>query len=162
MRLVTRFTAFSLIMLLMFTAGLPACAAWTAVVNSIPTILNIIGQSQTVLRVIDLAFDEFGNAQIVPKETVVTFRHLLADCYVALDAAQHLIAGAGSLSQEQTDEAFASFRRSYAALTDFLRRVGVMRPNGTITPTAGRMITIRSPMVIEDWQRRHPGMSLNQ
>lgn len=123
----------SLLLALSFAISLPACAA---VGPLLPKLVSVITDAVVTLNVIDSAVEQWvaRHPEVDPK-VVAAYRAAYARCEAALAAANHALAGAKDLDQDDVDAAFEEFRIAYLALRDMLvlDRIAVPTPNGELS-----------------------------
>jgi hypothetical protein len=122
--------------------------------NSLPTVVNYIGQAQTVLRMIDLAVDTAMTSGGVSADALEKYRKAMAATYAGIDVAQRVLNGASDLNQNQIDDAFKQFREAYASLQEVLKEIGLVHTGGRLQ-LSYFSVAIPDPIVIQNYMTRH-------
>lgn len=106
--------------------ALPSCAA---IVPLIPKIAAVVTDAIATIQVIDSAVDTWmdQHPNVDPKVRA-RYEAAYAKCVQALNAANHALAGAEQIDQEDFDAAFANFKVAYLELRNLLVMEGIARP----------------------------------
>ena len=135
-----------LLVLLTLAGGLPACAT---IVPMLPKLVAVVTDAMATLTVIDSAVDGWldQHPNVDPKLRR-DYEAAYTRCVTALNAANHALAGAEKLDQQDIDAAFAEFRAAYLALRDLLvmQGVAVAAGNGELSVSASPSDAIVLPV----------------
>jgi hypothetical protein len=112
-----------LFILLCLVFGAPACAT---ILPMLPKLVAVVTDAMATLTIIDGAVDQWidQHPNVDPKLRA-KYEAAYARCVAALNAANHALAGAEKLDQQDIDAAFAEFRAAYLAMRDLLVMEGV-------------------------------------
>lgn len=149
-----RSNLFTMLVVVVLGTVEPSCAAFSQFMNSLPTVVNYIGQAQTVLRMIDLAVDTAMTSGGVSADALEKYRKAMAATYAGIDVAQRVLNGASDLNQNQIDDAFKQFREAYASLQEVLKEIGLVHTGGRLQ-LSYFSVAIPDPIVIQNYMTRH-------
>lgn len=117
-------TLHKLLLAICLVVAAPAATGCAAVAAALPVLTAVVTDAFAVLSVIDGAARHWFTLH-PNKEVERHYLEVYTKTIKALNAANHALAGAKNLDQDQYDAAFAEFRDAYAELMELLERHGI-------------------------------------
>lgn len=100
-----------------------------ALLSSLPAISAVVTDAMSVLEVIDAGARDWFRSHPDLGQVQQAYLDAYAKAVNALNAANHVLAGATHITQEQFDAAFAEFRQAFAELRNVLELNGILQGN---------------------------------